>query len=199
MDHHAVLLEAITDLADQAVVLPVVLMTAVWIATTGWVRGAIAWAAVIGGTLGLVGAFKVVVISCRAVTGEFGLQSPSGHTVAASLVAGGIAVLVRAHSPNRDALAVLAGASAALVIGLTRVLLGAHTIVDVAVASPIGMGSAWMLSRFMGAAPQHYKFIGGLIVIVLTGSLFYHVHAGFEPILARFAMSVTCVWSKSLQ
>ncbi|MDE2007851.1 MAG: PA-phosphatase, partial [Rhodospirillales bacterium] len=79
----------LTDFADQAVVLPLWLAIGAVLALSGWRRGAAAWLIAVGATLAAVGIGKLAGISC----GPPWLRSPSGHTAAAGVVAGGLAVL----------------------------------------------------------------------------------------------------------
>src|ERR1043166_4884615 len=84
----------LTDFADQAVVLPVVLVVALLLAATGWWRGAVVWLGVVGGTFGVVLFLKLVFMSCQPVFIPWELRSPSGHTAAAAVVAGGVRALI---------------------------------------------------------------------------------------------------------
>lgn len=183
---------AITDLADQAIMLPVSLVVAGWIASTGWLRGAVGWIAVIGGVLASVAALKILVMSCRGVLRPLGLYSPSGHTVAAALLAGGLAILLCAHRPERTRAAILAAVAAAGAIGVTRILLHAHTGIDVVVALPIGVGGTWLLSRSMGQPPRHFTFAGGALAAALTVMLFYGSHSDIERLLQHAFAATSC-------
>src|SRR5271165_5706424 len=79
----------LTDFADQAVVLPVVAAIAMILAATGWWRGALVWLGVVGLTFGAVLLLKLGFLACGPVFTPWELRSPSGHTAAASMVAGG--------------------------------------------------------------------------------------------------------------
>ena len=192
MHAHAALLAAVTDAADPAIVLPVNLLLAAWIAATGWTRGAIAWICVIGTVLSAVGALKIFVASCSGLMRPFGLYSPSGHTVAAALLAGGVVILVQARRERRSLNATYAAAAAALIIGLTRVALAAHTSSDVAVAAPIGIGGVWLLSRLMGVPSRDFSFLGGGVILTLAFLLLYGTHTSIEPLLKMVSAGVNC-------
>src|SRR5690349_19214711 len=84
----------ITDFADQAVVLPLAAVILGMFAFTQWWRGAIAWSAVVGSALALVLLFKLRFFACNQVLPEVLVRNPSGHTAAAAVVYGGLAVTI---------------------------------------------------------------------------------------------------------
>src|ERR1051326_4502016 len=84
----------LTDFADQAVMLPIVLAVAVALAAMGWWRGALAFLGVVAVTFAAVLTLKLGFLACRPVFGPWSIESPSGHTAAASVVAGGLAALL---------------------------------------------------------------------------------------------------------
>src|SRR5277367_6439668 len=137
----------LTDFADQAVVLPLIVIVALMLAVLGWRRGALAWLGAIGVSFAGVLVLKLVCITCGPALGLTGLRSPSGHTAAAAVIAGGIAVVI--GQGGRRA-AVIAGL-AAVVIGTTRLELGLHTPVEVVLGGALGMlgalGFAWLAGK----------------------------------------------------
>src|ERR1700746_1643590 len=87
----------ITNFGDQAVILPLAVGIALVLALSGWRRGALAWASVIGGTLAFVLLLKLRFFGCGHFLPEASFSNPSGHTAAAAAVYGGLlAMMVRA-------------------------------------------------------------------------------------------------------
>jgi hypothetical protein len=84
----------VTDFGDQAIVLPLTVGTAVIFALSGWRRGALAWTATIGGTLGLILLLKLRFLACGHFPPGTGPGNPSGHTAAAAAVYGGLVAIV---------------------------------------------------------------------------------------------------------
>src|SRR5258708_39101880 len=84
----------LTDFADQAVVLPVVVAVAAVLLALGWRRGALVWLGSVCATFGVVLFLKLGFLACVPVFGPWELRSPSGHTAAASVVAGGFVTLL---------------------------------------------------------------------------------------------------------
>src|SRR5579884_655434 len=97
------MLPLLTDFADQAVVLPLVVAVAATLLISGWKRGALAWLITAGATLGLMLILKLACIAC----GPPQLRTPSGHTAAAAIVAGSLAALL--WPPGRSHAAAMAG------------------------------------------------------------------------------------------
>ncbi len=172
----------LTDFADQAVILPLVLAVAVALAVQGWRRGAIVWLLVVGATFGATLAGKLAFLSCSPVFGPWGIHSPSGHTAAATVVAGGLAVMLTRRQASILPAAVLAGC----VIGLSRLVLGAHSLPEVCIGAAIGLGGAAALMRFAGPPPRlrPAPLIGVVAVVAL---LFHGMHLPAEAAIRHTA------------
>ncbi len=164
-----------TDFADQAVVLPLWLALAAALAALGWRRGALAWLVAVGGTLLAVGLAKLLLLSC----GPAGLRSPSGHTAAAGVVAGGLAVLAGWRGA-RVAAASLAGAA---LIGATRLALGAHGPAEVAAGAAAGLGGALALARLAGPRPQGLRLRWLAVTLAVVLALFHGLRLPAEAVL----------------
>lgn len=177
-----ILANFITNFADEAVILPLFVAIACTLAALGWRRGAIAWFAVIGGVFAVVLVLKLFFLAC----GPPGLRSPSGHTGAAAVVLGGLAVVFgRArHWPS----ALLTAAFAAALIGASRVILHRHTASEVVVAGVIGMTGAFVLARLAGPPPRgmHTRWLLAVAVVVVV--LFHGWHLNAEPRIHWVAM-----------
>lgn len=139
----------LTDLADQAVVLPVVAVVALVLAVQGWMRGALAWLVAVTATFGVVLLLKLVFGGCLPVFGPLRISSPSGHAAAAAILCGGFATLRSA----RPWVAVAAAFAGGAVIGATRVVLGAHSLPEVSIGALAGTLGAGLLAFLSGPAP----------------------------------------------
>jgi membrane-associated phospholipid phosphatase len=159
----------LTDFADQAVMVPMVLVIAVALWLSGWRRGAVAWCSVVPLTLLAVGLAKFIIFRFGAPLWLPDLLSPSGHTASAALVYGGLmAILLPYMGPWRRVL--LVAAPLAAMIGLTRLSLHVHTPDDVIVGAVIGLVGAISLARLAGNRPVHVSFwpAAGMVVMVVT-------------------------------
>jgi len=161
---------AISDFADQAVILPLTVGTGLLLAMSGWPRGAIAWVLAIGATLVLVMLLKLRFFACEGT-------NPSGHTAAAAAVYGGLAGLVAGVIRNdmRAAVAnaIIVAALLAVVIGHSRLVLDRHSLVEVVIGGAIGIGGAAAFVRLAGT-PIPAMPIGGIVALALVVVFMLH-------------------------
>jgi len=172
----------LTDFADQAVIIPLVLAVAVALAVQGWRRGAFVWLVVVAGTFLATLTFKVMFLACSPLFGPIDVHSPSGHVAAATVVSGGLAAMLTRRRTSILPAAVLA----AIVIGVSRLVLGMHSLPEVAVGALIGLAGAVALLRFAGPPPrlQIAPLVG---VIVVVAALFHGLHLPAEAAIRHTA------------
>ncbi len=162
-------MQALTDLADLAVLLPLGLCVAGWLWAGGWRRGAALWLGGLALVLAAMLAAKLALLGCPRPGAV--LASPSGHTAAAAYVYGGIAALVL--RVRLSAVLVL-GVVAAALFGLSRVLLHAHSVAEVVAGGAVGVGVLCAFAWLGGPVPgglraQRLLFVGAPLLIVLHG------------------------------
>ena len=100
------------------------------LAALGWRRGAAAWVLAVGATLGTMLVLKLAFLACGTVLPSIGVHTPSGHTAAAALAAGGLAALL-SRGNNRGGHVLAWALGAAIVVGFTRVALAMHSVPEV--------------------------------------------------------------------
>jgi hypothetical protein len=122
------MLEALTNLGDAALVVPVSLALFGYLWAVKSRRAAIAWAAGFWMCIALVFLLKIGFRTCGAQIPELEIGSPSGHTALATTLYGCAALLFGKEygSRTRMAFALLALVLSGI-IGISRVLLHAHT------------------------------------------------------------------------
>ena len=175
----------LTDFADQAVVLPLVVATAAVLAWQGWRRGAMAWLGAIGATFAMVLLLKLSFLGCASVFGSTALRSPSGHVAAATAVCGGVAAIFGARRSLVVSIALLAG----LGIGLTRVGLHLHSWPEIAIGGTIGLIGTLALAKYAGRPPT-LRLWPMLLVAVCVMTLMHGRHLGAEQAILQAAASV---------
>jgi len=166
----------LTDIADQAVILPLVLAITLALFAQGWRRGATAWAVAVCATFGVILALKVTFMACSTAFGTSEIQTPSGHVAAAAVVAGGFAALLLR---GRIAALTLA-ALAAVAIGITRLALGAHTAAEVLIGAGVGLLGAWVLLALAGRTPPGLNARRMLLMAVVVIAVFHGQHLPAE-------------------
>ncbi|MGH7154826.1 MAG: phosphatase PAP2 family protein [Acetobacteraceae bacterium] len=154
----------LTDLSDEAVILPVAATVGLILWAQGWRRGALGWSLAVGGTLTTMLVMKLVGIAC----GPDMLRTPSGHTAAAAVVCGGLVVILGRGGRCRTVL--LAAVPAAVIIGLLRWLGRVHTVPEVVLGGMIGIGGALILARLAGAPPAglRARWVVGAVIATLV-------------------------------
>lgn len=172
----------ITNFADQAVILPLVLAVTVALAAQGWRRGAMIWLAVICATFAVVLLLKLVCLPCAPVDGLAELRSPSGHVTAATVVAGGLAGLLTRRRISILPVAVLA----AVAIGVSRLALGMHSMPEVAIGAGVGLAGAAALMALAGP-PATLKPGRLLALVVLVLAVFHGLHLPAEAAIRHAA------------
>ncbi len=166
----------LTDFADQAVILPLALAIGIALLAQGWRRGAGAWAAAVLITFSAMLALKVVFLACSGSFGTPEVHTPSGHVAAATVVAGGLAVLLLRW---RHA-ALLVAAMAAAVIGISRLALHMHSPAEVVIGATVGLAGAWTLLVLAGRPPADLDGRRIAVIAVAVIVLFHGLHLPAE-------------------
>lgn len=186
---HLWLARHITDLADLAVVLPIWLVLTAGLALAGWRRAAAAWLAVIAAALGITLLIKLVLLATDVLAWA-DIRSPSGHTVSATLLEGGLFGLATAARTRPLWQGVGAALLAGLIVGISRVMLDNHTVGEVALALPIGLLGAAALLKLQGRPPPGLRLTPILLTALLATAALYGGHSRAEYIIARLAGAV---------
>jgi len=172
----------LTDFADQAVIIPLVLAVAVALAAQGWRRGALVWLLVVTGTFLATVIFKLMFLACSPLFGPIDVHSPSGHVAAATVVSGGLAAMLT----RRRATILPAAVLAAIVIGISRLVLGMHSLPEVVVGALIGLAGAVALLRLAGRPPR-LRITPLVVLIVVVAAVFHGLHLPAEAAIRHTA------------
>jgi hypothetical protein len=175
----------ITDFADQAVMLPLAVLIGVAMVAAGWRRGALAWACVITGMLAVMLILKLWVGRCGPLLVGEDLQSPSGHTAAAASIYGGALTLLLRRTVRRVPVGFVCAGVFALLVGVTRVILGAHSVIEVAIGACVGVLAAVILEQAAGPVPRHIQVLPVGIAVVAVVVLFHGFHLPAEAAIRR--------------
>ena len=166
--------------------LPVFAMVAIGLAISGWYRGLLAWLVAVGGALGTIGLLKYIFFACGSILGATGIHSPSGHTGAtAAVYGGGLLLLLRGRVQTGwlVALPVLL----AVVIGFSRVEVGAHVPLETVVGGAVGLTGAAILVLLAGPRPALRSWpiaTAALLTIVVCHGLRFNA----ESLVHHFAL-----------
>jgi membrane-associated phospholipid phosphatase len=162
----------LTGFGDLAVLLPLAAVMLLWLLVGRQRVGASGWILAVALCCAVTAAMKIYFSSC-AFSPE--LQSPSGHTSFSVLVYGGIALVIAGQAAGWYRLMVLA-ATAALIggIAISRIVLGAHTPLEVVFGMAIGATAVAIFARhYLSQRPAPLALRPLLIVLVLVAVLFH--------------------------
>jgi membrane-associated phospholipid phosphatase len=175
----------VTDFADQAVVVPIVLAVALTLVFQGSPRGAVAWLSVTCATFSAILMLKLACLVFVPVPDQAELGSPSGHVAAATFVAGGLAAVLS----GRRVASLIIGVLAAAAIGVSRIALGDHTFPEVLVGAVVGLAGAGMLI-WLGGPPPAPRPRGLMLVVLLVAVVFHGLHMPTETMIRDAAHDV---------
>lgn len=174
-------MQFITDYADQALLLPLVLIAAIGLELGGWRRAAVSWLVTAGGTFGTVGATKILLFA----TGPFAmfptLASPSGHTAAATLIYGGGAGLLLRRDTSRHWSALACALPIAALFAITRVALHLHSVPDVLAGASMGLAGALTLVIAAGPQPPNFRRVFPVAFMIVPIVGLHGLHLSIEP------------------
>ena len=172
----------LSDFADQAVVLPVVAVIAITLAAQGWRRGALVWLGVVIITFGLLVSLKLAFLACgHLLPLRPSVISPSGHVASAAVVAGGLTALL---TRRYKGVLPVAGLTAGL-IGLSRLMLGMHSVPEVIIGALVGLAGAAALPSL--AKPPPSLRTARLFAVVVLAAFFHGMHLPAEAALRHTA------------
>lgn len=184
----------VTDFADQAVILPLAAVIAVALYAGGWRRGALAWTVAIIATLGLMLVLKIGFGACGRYIAGGQIESPSGHTAAAGVLYGSIFAFLAERMFGRTPLTLAVILAIVVVVGVSRVLLGAHTILEVCIGAAVGGIAAWLMVRGAGKPAQTSPSALLLLPVCAVLFLFHGLHLPAEAAIRGYATSWS-VWA----
>lgn len=171
----------LTDFADQAVLLPLILAVGTILLALGWGRAARAWAFAVPGTLVAMLVLKIIFLACAPLWPDLPLRSPSGHVAAAAAVYGSIAWLLGLR-PSW-----LMAAAAAAVIGASRLALGVHNPAEVALGAVVGVLGTLAFTALASPMPRQPLRWPLLAATGLVWAGFHGQQLGAEAGIAAFA------------
>ena len=149
----------------------------------GWRRGALVWLGVVSVTFGVMLVLKLVFLACGRLIDPINIHSPSGHVAAATVVCGGLAALLT----RRRASILPVALFAAVVIGISRLVLGMHSLPEVVVGALVGLAGAMALVTLAGPPPALRP--GRLAaVVVIVAVLFHGMHLPAEAAIRHSAI-----------
>ena len=178
------LLQSVSDIADLAVVLPIWIVVVAGLLLGRWRRAAMAWFRVIAAVLGLMLLLKLILLGSGTLNWA-GIRSPSGHTMSAALLGGGLFGLLTSGRPYPVWMSACVAAAVGAGVGATRVALGVHSVSEVALGLVIGTLGAATLVHLQGPRPHGVR-VGPVLLLAASLSVALHgFHLRAEHVISQ--------------
>lgn len=140
-------LRSLTDLGDSGVTLPLLCLLLIWLWRAESLRAAWLLLRALGVCCVTLLIFKLFFLACGHVI-RAGIESPSGHACLTAFCYGALATVIAAQPrPVLRGLAVAGAGGLILLVAVSRVVLGMHTLVEVLVGLGIGLASLALFAR----------------------------------------------------
>jgi membrane-associated phospholipid phosphatase len=181
----------VTDCGDSAVMVPLALLTAIFLFVAGSRRLAIFWCVAVGGSAVAIALLKLAFGGCGYPLTRFAIASPSGHSALSTAVYGALTLLVAANLNRRWRVFVYAGAAILIVgIALSRVVLHDHNLAEIVIGLTVGAGGVAVFRAGIrqGQAPTlrlGWLLLGAVAVVVVMHGTRWMI----EPAVHRLAGS----------
>ena len=173
----------ITDFGDTAVTLPLAALMLVFLLFSGWRRAALSLAIALAACGVAIGIAKLALESCGEPLLHTQITSPSGHAAVSATVYGSLAMLFADSSAAGRRWVPIAGAGLLLAaIAVSRIILDAHSLSEVAVGLAIGLAALALFYRYLEAGPT--VAIRGLWLALGAVSVIALMHGARWPIEA---------------
>ena len=167
------MIKTLTNFGDLAVLLPLTAIVTVWLVTVRQPRVLAWWLAAVALCIGSTALLKIYFFVCPPAAA---LHSPSGHTSFSTLVYGAVTLAIVTAVTGWKRVAVLVSGVAFIVaIGVSRVIVEAHSVAEVVVGSMIGVTALGLFaSQFWPRRPAEPRLRALLIasvtmMVVLNG------------------------------
>lgn len=172
----------LTDFGDSAVLLPLSAAMLLWLLAMRAKIGAAWWFIAIALCTGGTALLKIYFIACPIGA----LHSPSGHASFSALVYGAMAIIVAAEQAARWQRIAALAAGAALVggIAVSRLALGAHSLLEVVLGTAIGAVTLAVFAQgYLSRRPTGVTLTPLLLAVALIGILLHGRELHAEEIL----------------
>jgi membrane-associated phospholipid phosphatase len=139
-----------------------------------------------------IGLLKMIFIGCTVSWFPVVVHSPSGHAAMAAVVLGTVAAMTANGKKGwRRYAPLILALSLVMAIAATRVILGVHSMAEVAMGLFVGglvaSAATYFLRREKGTLPEGRALA---IILLVVGGLFYGTHVSVENFIRTWAESL---------
>jgi membrane-associated phospholipid phosphatase len=184
--------EDVTNLGDAALIVPASLALVAYLWAGGFRRAALAWGGAVLSCAALAFLLKVGFRTCHAQLGELAIISPSGHAALATTLYGSVAFMFARGSRTLAGVAIaLSAAALSGAVGLSRVMLHAHTALEVSAGLLIGLTSIVAFrAGIVGERQFALPAVPALAVFAALAVAVHGQHLNLEALIAEISQRV---------
>lgn len=185
-------MNTVTQFGDLAVLLPLVVTLAAALLLSDGHRASAYLLVALAGCLALMGLLKLFFLSCGGALG-LAIASPSGHAAASTFVLGSVCVVVTLQLRGLQRIIIFAATVAAIIaIDVSRVVLGAHSIIEVLIGTAVGALCLALFALPYAGLPRQSLKLGWLGCGALLAALVLHgCHLPIEELLRQSATTIS--------
>ncbi|MBC8750784.1 MULTISPECIES: phosphatase PAP2 family protein [Paraburkholderia] len=184
---------SITSLGGAGLTLPLAFAIAMWLAVGYSWRLSACWLALLGTAIGVVTVTKLAFLGWGVGVRELDFTGVSGHSMLSTAVYP--VTLFLMLLPTRRAirlLGVLAGLAAGLTVGLSRVVLSAHSPSEAVTGCLVGALAALMFVRIAwNAEPGRLSALPVAVSMMVLAILMHGVHVPTQRWVTHIALKVS--------
>jgi membrane-associated phospholipid phosphatase len=184
----------VTRLGEAEILLPAAVLTALaLVARPETRRLALAWMLLVLGAATLTTASKVAFIGWGLGWAAINFTGVSGHAMFASAIYPVLLVVcLSGRTPGRRRLALAAGCTLALVVAISRIAVGAHSLSEVIAGLLVGGSvSAVVLANFLAASLTIRPLVPVLLLLWVAVTPFQLHASQTHSLVTRLALAVS--------
>ena len=184
---------SITSLGGAGMTLPLAFAIALWLAVGYTWRMAAGWLLLLGAAIGLVTVTKLAFLGWGVGVRELDFTGVSGHAMLSTAVypVALFLILLRTH-PSVRVLGVLLGLAAGMAVGLSRVVLSAHSPSEAITGCLVGALAALLFVRMAWKAqPEHLSAFPVAVSLMVLAVLMHGVHVPTQRWVTHIALKVS--------
>jgi membrane-associated phospholipid phosphatase len=181
---------ALSNVGDAALTLPIAAACAIWLGLSG-ARMAARWLLLLGIGMALVGVTKILYAGCGIEISSIGFRMVSGHTTLSTAVwTVAIALLFRCAGGNVR-VGVLVGLLVGALTATARVFDEAHTVVEVVAGWMLGASVAVLFVRaFVRSEIRLFRPRVAAFCLLLVATVAYGRHAPIQDMIENYSPGV---------
>ncbi|CAH2897820.1 MAG: Membrane-associated phospholipid phosphatase [uncultured Paraburkholderia sp.] len=173
--------------------LPLAFAIALWLAVGYTWRMAAGWLLLLGAAIGLVTVTKLAFLGWGVGVGELDFTGVSGHAMLSTAVypVALFLILLRTH-PSVRVLDVLLGLAAGMAVGLSRVVLSAHSPSEAITGCLVGALAALLFVQMAWKAqPERLSAFPVAVSLMVLAVLMHGVHVPTQRWVTHIALKVS--------